>query len=108
MDKRPTAADEVEAADAAKGAAKPAVSGDQGAGPGAAVAEVLQYSQYAPSAGNFKWTVCALLFFATTVNYMDRSVLGVLEPMLREKIGWDSVQYGNITAAFSAAYAVGL
>jgi ACS family hexuronate transporter-like MFS transporter len=58
--------------------------------------------------GRYRWMICALLFFATTVNYMDRSVLAVLEPLLREKIGWDSVQYGNITSAFSAAYAVGL
>jgi ACS family hexuronate transporter-like MFS transporter len=45
--------------------------------------------------GRYRWMICALLFFATTVNYMDRSVLAVLEPLLREKIGWDSVQYGN-------------
>src|ERR1700733_14176938 len=56
----------------------------------------------------FRWTICALLFYATTVNYMDRSVLAVLSPLLKTQIGWTDTQYGNINAAFSAAYALGL
>jgi ACS family hexuronate transporter-like MFS transporter len=61
-----------------------------------------------PTIGRYRWVICALLFYATTVNYMDRSVLAVLSPMLKTQIGWTDTQYGNINAAFSAAYAVGL
>ncbi len=54
-----------------------------------------------------RWIICALLFFATTINYVDRAVLGVLAPTLRTEIGWDDQQYGNISAAFTLAYAIG-
>jgi ACS family hexuronate transporter-like MFS transporter len=60
-----------------------------------------------PRVGNFRWIICALLFAATTINYVDRSVLGVLEPTLREEIGWTDKQYGDINAAFTLAYAIG-
>jgi MFS transporter, ACS family, hexuronate transporter len=58
--------------------------------------------------GSIRWRICALLFFANTINYMDRQVLGVLAPLLQVKIGWTEVQYGNIVVAFQAAYAIGL
>jgi MFS transporter, ACS family, hexuronate transporter len=58
--------------------------------------------------GSYRWQICALLFFVTTLNYMDRQVLGVLAPELDRVIGWNEIQYGNIVAAFQAAYAVGL
>jgi ACS family hexuronate transporter-like MFS transporter len=54
-----------------------------------------------------RWVICALLFFATTINYIDRSVLGVLAPDLQKSIGWTDTQYGDINAAFTAAYAIG-
>ncbi|HEX3598948.1 MAG TPA: MFS transporter [Lacipirellulaceae bacterium] len=57
--------------------------------------------------GSYRWIICALLFFATTINYTDRAVLGVLEPELRNTIGWDGTQYGLINAAFMIAYAFG-
>jgi ACS family hexuronate transporter-like MFS transporter len=57
--------------------------------------------------GYFRWVVCALLFFATTINYVDRSILGVLAPELEHKIGWTNTQYGDINAAFNLAYALG-
>jgi ACS family hexuronate transporter-like MFS transporter len=57
---------------------------------------------------NYRWTVCALLFFATTINYIDRQVLGLLAPTLEKEIGWTEVQYGYIVTAFQAAYAIGL
>jgi ACS family hexuronate transporter-like MFS transporter len=60
------------------------------------------------SASNVRWAVCALLFCATTINYMDRQVLGLLAPTLEKEIGWNEIQYGNIVTAFQAAYAVGL
>jgi ACS family hexuronate transporter-like MFS transporter len=56
----------------------------------------------------YRWMICALLFFATTVNYVDRQVLGILSKDLKIAIGWTEVDYGNIVAAFSAAYALGL
>lgn len=59
--------------------------------------------------GNYRWVICALLFFATTINYMDRSVLGVLGPTLRDKVfHWTNEQYSWITISFQGAYAIGL
>ncbi len=58
--------------------------------------------------GRYRWTICALLFFATTINYVDRQVLGLLAPLLQTKIGWNEIQYANIVTAFYAAYAIGL
>jgi ACS family hexuronate transporter-like MFS transporter len=58
--------------------------------------------------GRYRWVICGLLFFATTVNYIDRQVLGILSKDLKEAIGWTEVDYGNIVAAFNAAYAFGL
>lgn len=57
---------------------------------------------------SYRWTVCALLFFATTINYIDRQVLGILAPVLQKDIGWNEIEYGYIVAAFTGAYAVGL
>jgi ACS family hexuronate transporter-like MFS transporter len=71
-----------------------------GAAAGPAVAGARRASRY-------RWVICALLFGATTVNYVDRGVLGVLAPDLKETIGWSNTQYGDINAAFSAAYAIG-
>src|SRR6476619_5654287 len=57
----------------------------------------------------YRWRVCALLFFATTINYMDRSVLGVLGPTLQNKVfNWTAQDYANINIAFKLAYAIGL
>jgi ACS family hexuronate transporter-like MFS transporter len=66
----------------------------------------------APSASterpsHFRWVICGLLFFATTVNYVDRGVLGVLAPDLQKIIGWTDTQFGDINAAFTLAYALG-
>ncbi|MBV9467886.1 MAG: MFS transporter [Abitibacteriaceae bacterium] len=58
--------------------------------------------------GKYRWTICALVFFATTINYIDRQVLAILAPTLQKSIGWDDIQYGNILAAFQASYAIGL
>jgi ACS family hexuronate transporter-like MFS transporter len=57
--------------------------------------------------GRYRWTICALLFFATTINYMDRQVLGILAPTLQRQIGWTESQYGAIVSWFSLAYALG-
>jgi len=58
--------------------------------------------------GNFRWTICALLFFATTINYIDRQILGILAPELQKIIGWSESEYGYIVTAFQTAYAIGL
>lgn len=60
------------------------------------------------SVGNFRWTICALLFFATTVNYLDRQVLSLLQPTLAEKYNWTNNDYANITSVFQFVYAVSL
>jgi ACS family hexuronate transporter-like MFS transporter len=56
----------------------------------------------------YRWRICALLFLATTINYVDRQVLGVLAPYLQPIIGWNEIEYGYIVTSFQAAYAVGL
>jgi len=61
-----------------------------------------------PRLGRRRWLICALLFFATTINYADRRVLGLLAPPLQVKIGWDEKQYAYIGTAFLIAYAIGL
>lgn len=60
--------------------------------------------------GRYRWVICALLFFATTINYVDRQVLGILatDESFKHTIGWNDAQYGFIQTAFQAAYAVGL
>jgi MFS transporter, ACS family, aldohexuronate transporter len=57
--------------------------------------------------GRYRWTICALLFFATTINYIDRQVLGILAPTLQREIGWSEGQYGAIVSWFTLAYALG-
>jgi len=56
--------------------------------------------------GHLRWVVCALLFFATTVNYIDRQVLSILKPMLADRLGWSEADYGWIASAFTFGYAV--
>jgi ACS family hexuronate transporter-like MFS transporter len=55
----------------------------------------------------YRWTICALLFFATTINYIDRQVLGILAPTLQTEIGWSETEYGDIVSWFSFAYGFG-
>ena len=57
--------------------------------------------------GRYRWTICALLFFATTINYIDRQVLGILAPTLQKDLGWNEQQFGDIVSWFTIAYALG-
>ena len=57
--------------------------------------------------GRYRWAIIALLFFATTVNYIDRTMLGLLAPTLQTELNWNEDDYGNIVTAFQAAYALG-
>lgn len=68
---------------------------------GAAVSQALPV-------GRYRWRICSLLLAATTINYVDRQVLGVLAPHLQTVIGWNEIQYGYIVTAFQGAYALGL
>src|SRR5687768_9262330 len=58
--------------------------------------------------GHYRWVICALLFFAATVNYIDRQVLGILKPTLQGDFGWQETDYGWIVFSFQTAYALGL
>ena len=59
--------------------------------------------------GHYRWTICAMLFLATTINYMDRSILGVLGPTLQYKVfHWTDKDYAAVNIAFKAAYAIGM
>ncbi len=58
--------------------------------------------------GKYRWTICALLFFATTINYLDRQVLSLLQPVLAERFNWTNSDYANITAVFQFGYAISM
>ena len=58
--------------------------------------------------GGYRWVVCALLFFATTVNYVDRQILALIKEFLDAELGWSNEQFGLVNSAFAGAYAVGL
>ena len=58
--------------------------------------------------GRYRWWICALLFFASTINYIDRQVVGILKPTLQKEFGWSEVDYGYIVMSFQIAYAIGL
>jgi ACS family hexuronate transporter-like MFS transporter len=58
--------------------------------------------------GNYRWRMVVLLFFATTINYIDRQVIGILKPFIAEDLGWSETDYGFIITSFQAAYAIGL
>jgi ACS family hexuronate transporter-like MFS transporter len=56
---------------------------------------------------SYRWRICALLFFATTINYIDRQVIGLLKPLLMADLHWDEIDFSNVQAVFTAAYAIG-
>jgi ACS family hexuronate transporter-like MFS transporter len=58
--------------------------------------------------GSYRWTICALLFFATTINYLDRQIIGLLKPALEQQFNWTETDYGSIVMAFTASYALGM
>lgn len=58
--------------------------------------------------GRRRWLICALLFFAATINYVDRQVIGILKPTLQTEIGWTEIEYSWIVFAFQTAYGIGL
>jgi MFS transporter, ACS family, hexuronate transporter len=57
---------------------------------------------------NYRWVVCALLFFATTINYIDRQILSLIKPILDEQLQWSNEEFGMVNSAFQGAYGIGL
>ena len=68
---------------------------------------VTDLSAPAPAGGNARWVICGLLFFAASVNYMDRQVIGLLKPTLQRELHWTEIEYSNIVFAFTLAYGIG-
>lgn len=58
--------------------------------------------------GHYRWTICSLVFFATTINYLDRQVISLLKPTLEKEFNWTESDYSNIVVAFQFAYAIGM
>jgi MFS transporter, ACS family, hexuronate transporter len=58
--------------------------------------------------GKYRWTICALIFFATTINYLDRQVIGILKPLLESDLNIGEAEYGYIVTCFQLAYAFGM
>jgi MFS transporter, ACS family, hexuronate transporter len=56
----------------------------------------------------YRWVICTLLFFATTINYIDRQILSLIKEILDKEIGWTNTQFGYVNSAFQLAYAFGL
>lgn len=65
-------------------------------------------AERAASIGKYRWTICGLLFFATTINYLDRQVLSLLAPSLSKEFGWSNSDYANIAAVFQFVYAISM
>ena len=61
-----------------------------------------------PAASRYRWTICALLFVATVIAYLDRGILGILKVDLASKFGWDDITYGNISMDFKWGYGFGI
>jgi ACS family hexuronate transporter-like MFS transporter len=56
---------------------------------------------------NYRWVICGLLFAITTINYMDRNILGVLKPTIQGDLHFSETDFGNIIFFFSISYAIG-
>jgi ACS family hexuronate transporter-like MFS transporter len=65
-------------------------------------------AQDLPVVGKYRWLICALLFLATSINYIDRQILSLLKPILDQQLGWSNAQFGMVNSAFQGAYAFGL
>ena len=75
--------------------------------PNVRVRDAAPSTQPAGRIGRFRWTICGLLFLATTINYVDRQVIGILKPTLQAEFGWSEIDYADIVFAFQLAYAIG-
>jgi sugar phosphate permease len=74
----------------------------------AAAAKAAPMPAVVAATGHYRWMICALLFFAATVNYIDRQVIGLLKPTLQQELRWSEIDYSDIVFHFQLAYAIGL
>lgn len=72
------------------------------------IAAPLPLIEQIDSGHNYRWTICSLVFFATTINYLDRAVISLLKPILSQEFNWSEITYANIVVAFQLCYAIGL
>lgn len=84
------------------------VAPPQSAGASATGAAVAVLESVNARIGRYRWVICALLFFAATLNYLDRQVIATLKPTLQAELGWSEIDYSNIVFAFQLAYAIAL
>jgi ACS family hexuronate transporter-like MFS transporter len=70
-------------------------------------AEQAHEGAHVGSIGSYRWVICGLLFFATTVNYIDRQILSLIKPILDNELHWSNEQFGRANAVFQASYAIG-
>ncbi|HKE60663.1 MAG TPA: MFS transporter [Pyrinomonadaceae bacterium] len=84
------------------------VAPPQSAGASATGAAIAAGEQIGTRVGNFRWVICALLFFAATINYLDRQVIATLKDELQKAGIWDEIGYSWVVFAFQTAYAIGL
>jgi ACS family hexuronate transporter-like MFS transporter len=103
MNDAKTIIEEIEDPKSASEVSPPASAGASATGAAVAALDVIN-----ERIGRRRWLICALLFFAATINYIDRQVIGILKPTLQTEIGWSEVEYGWIVFSFQAAYALGL
>ncbi len=97
--------DSLSASDSGKAASPLAPPEDSAA---SITGEVLAASHaHPPRVGRYRWTICALLFFATTINYIDRQVFGILAPEMKKIFSWTDSDYVGIVFWFEVAYAIG-
>ena len=68
----------------------------------------IQEQTIAAKTGNYRWTICTLLFLATTINYVDRQILSLVKPILDVELGWSNEEFGIVNAVFQGAYGFGL
>ena len=89
---------------------KSEVSPAQSAGATLVGSSISAVSAIGERVGKYRWMICAMLFFATTINYIDRQVLGILatDQHFKTAIGWNEAQYGYVNTVFQGAYALGL
>jgi ACS family hexuronate transporter-like MFS transporter len=68
----------------------------------------IQEKSVAAKTGRYRWTICSLLFIATTINYVDRQILSLVKPILDTELGWSNEEFGIVNAVFQGAYGFGL
>jgi len=72
------------------------------------VSSISSSSEATSGIGRYRWTICSLLFFATTINYLDRAVISLLKSTLTDQLHWNDADYTNVEIAFKVSYAIGL